>query len=191
MRSAVRMHPNRDKTRGEFIGESRGAPSHRRGTGRSSKICWSCISTTSVSSTRSTSDQTENSAARIFRCIWVEPGVIPFSADRWRSRGLRAGKFHRSRCYQAVWDVAEFFVLRGMRRGGVGTESAQEVWAMFPVARKARVMQANQRAAQLWPNAITEHTGEPVQPPRSKKTASLGMFSLWIANRIKQVVFFE
>ena len=33
---------------------------------------------------------------------------------------------------QAVWDMAEFFVLRGCRRRGIGTQIAREVWTRFP-----------------------------------------------------------
>src|SRR5215212_6517250 len=31
-----------------------------------------------------------------------------------------------------VWDVAEFFVIRGYRRRGVGTKVAHEIWKKFP-----------------------------------------------------------
>ena len=33
-----------------------------------------------------------------------------------------------------VWDVAEFFILRGYRRAGIGTEVAHQVWRRFPGA---------------------------------------------------------
>ena len=32
----------------------------------------------------------------------------------------------------AVWDMAEFFVLRSYRRRGIGTDLAHEVWNRFP-----------------------------------------------------------
>jgi predicted acetyltransferase len=74
--------------------------------------------------------------------------------------------------------MAEFFVLRGMRRRGIGTELAQEVWAMFPGAWQVRVMQANQRAQQFWANAIARHAGAPIQPvPFEKDGEPWNVFS--------------
>lgn len=70
---------------------------------------------------------------------------------------------------QAVWDMAEFFVLRGIRRRGIGTEMAQAVWALFPGAWQVRVMQANRRATLFWARAIAKHAGAPIQPASIEK----------------------
>ena len=70
---------------------------------------------------------------------------------------------------RTVWDMAEFFVLRGVRRRQIGTEFAQAVWAMFPGAWQVRVMQTNQRARMFWAHAIANHTGEPLQTASFEK----------------------
>ena len=44
---------------------------------------------------------------------------------------------------ETVWDMAEFFVIRGYRRRGVGTQVAHEVWRQFPGTWEVRVMQSN------------------------------------------------
>src|ERR1700722_11317446 len=43
----------------------------------------------------------------------------------------------------AVWDMAEFFVVRGYRRLGIGTAIAREVWKRFPGRWEVRVMESN------------------------------------------------
>jgi predicted acetyltransferase len=58
-----------------------------------------------------------------------------------------------------VWDMAEFFVLRGYRRRGTGTRIAHEVWRKFPGLWEVRVMQANVSAHQFWEHAIAAFTG--------------------------------
>jgi predicted acetyltransferase len=63
----------------------------------------------------------------------------------------------------AVWDIAEFFVVRGCRRRGVGTRVAHEVWRRFPGPWKVRVMQANVSANHFWEEAISTFLGKPVQ----------------------------
>ena len=54
-----------------------------------------------------------------------------------------------------VWDMAEFFVLRGYRRLGIGTQMAHEVWRRFHGHWEIRVMQANGSACQFWEHAVT------------------------------------
>jgi predicted acetyltransferase len=44
---------------------------------------------------------------------------------------------------EIVWDMAEFFVVRGQRRRGIGVEAAKEVWRRFPGRWQVRVMEAN------------------------------------------------
>ena len=70
---------------------------------------------------------------------------------------------------KAVWDIAEFFILRGMRRRGIGTELAQAIWSKFPGPWQVRVMQSNQRAQEFWASAIAKHTGAPVKPVSFEK----------------------
>ena len=70
---------------------------------------------------------------------------------------------------RTVWDMAEFFVLRGVRRRQIGTEFAQTVWAMFPGAWQVRVTQSNHRAQGFWASAIAKYTGTPTQPGSFEK----------------------
>ena len=63
----------------------------------------------------------------------------------------------------AVWDMAEFFIVRSYRRRGVGTEVAHHVWRKFPGDWEVRVMQANRRARPFWEHAIASFTGQTVR----------------------------
>ncbi len=70
---------------------------------------------------------------------------------------------------QEVWDMAEFFVLRGCRRHGIGTRAAQEVWRRFPGLWEVRVMQSNTPAIFFWNRAISDFIGQLIQPVRIEK----------------------
>lgn len=59
----------------------------------------------------------------------------------------------------ATWDMAEFFVLRGWRRHGVGTRVSHDVWRRFPGRWQVRVMEANVVARQFWDRAISSFLG--------------------------------
>lgn len=61
-----------------------------------------------------------------------------------------------------VWDMAEFFIVRGYRRRGIGTEVAHQVWRQLPGLWEVRVMESNRPAQPFWERAIREFTGEPV-----------------------------
>lgn len=60
-------------------------------------------------------------------------------------------------------DVAEFFVLRGFRRLGVGTRAAHEVWGRFPGRWEVRVMDRNRKARGFWARAIKDFVDEAVE----------------------------
>jgi predicted acetyltransferase len=62
---------------------------------------------------------------------------------------------------KTVWDMAEFFILRGCRRRGIGTAAAREVWRRFPGAWEVRVMRSNRPARDFWERAISAFIGEP------------------------------
>ena len=68
-----------------------------------------------------------------------------------------------------VWDMAEFFVLRGYRRRGIGTQAAHEVWRQFPGPWEVRVMQSNVSAHHFWERAISKFTGEGIHPVFAEK----------------------
>jgi len=65
-----------------------------------------------------------------------------------------------------VWDMAEFFLLRGYRRRGIGTAVAHLVFSRFPGAWEVRVMDANRAATHFWQQAIESFTGSSLQPER-------------------------
>jgi predicted acetyltransferase len=69
----------------------------------------------------------------------------------------------------AVWDMAEFFVVRGYRRLGIGTAIAQEVWKRFPGRWEVRVMESNDSAHRFWEHAITKFAGKAVRSVRVEK----------------------
>ena len=92
---------------------------------------------------------------------WTEPGRHPFL---FRSDGKVAGfalvtRGSRVSGRETVWDMTEFFVVRGYRRCGVGTQLAQEVWRQLPGVWEIRVMQSNIPASNFWERAISTFTG--------------------------------
>ncbi len=92
---------------------------------------------------------------------WSEPNLHPFLV---RMDGKLAGlvlvkRVSEDSGSETVWDMAEFFVVRGYRRRGIGTEIAHEVWRLFPGLWEVRVMQSNHSARLFWERAIAEFTG--------------------------------
>jgi predicted acetyltransferase len=63
-----------------------------------------------------------------------------------------------------IWDVAEFFIVRGYRRVGVGRNVEQEVWEKFPGTWEVRVIDRNPKAKYFWGCAINEFLGEMIEP---------------------------
>jgi predicted acetyltransferase len=68
-----------------------------------------------------------------------------------------------------VWDVAEFFILRGFRRRGIGTEAAHHVWKRFPGRWEVRVIVSNEPAYRFWHRAIKSFTGQETHATRVKQ----------------------
>jgi predicted acetyltransferase len=102
---------------------------------------------------------------------WREPGRHPFLVrmeDKLAGLVLvkRGSEISGS---ESVWDMAEFFVIRRYRRGGVGTEIAHEVWRQFPGLWEVRVMESNHSALHFWEHAITTFTGEAIHSARFEK----------------------
>src|SRR5215471_16609662 len=87
---------------------------------------------------------------------WTEPDRLPFLVkvdDRWGGFVLvRRGS--QVSGDEDVWDMVEFFLLRGYRRLGVGTKVAHEIWRRFPGKWEVRVIERNQRALSFWKGAI-------------------------------------
>jgi predicted acetyltransferase len=97
---------------------------------------------------------------------WSEPDRHPFLI---RANGRPAGLVFVMRepgisGDGPVWDMAEFFILRGNRRRGIGTTVAHEVWKNLPGRWEVRVMESNTPAQYFWANAISTFTGEAVNP---------------------------
>jgi predicted acetyltransferase len=69
----------------------------------------------------------------------------------------------------SVWDMAEFFVLRGYRGRGIGSEIAHKIWKQFPGAWEVRVMPSNRPAHRFWQRAITRIKGEVTHSRRVEK----------------------
>ena len=97
---------------------------------------------------------------------WTEPGRHPFLI---KAGGRLAGFVLVRRGSGVsgdadVWDVAEFFVIRGLRGRGVGAEAAHEVWRRFPGRWEVRVMGRNRKAKGFWARAIKDFIGEAVEP---------------------------
>jgi predicted acetyltransferase len=99
---------------------------------------------------------------------WSEPNRHPFLI---RVDGKLAGlvlvkQGSDASGRDAVWDMAEFFILRGYRRRGIGTKAAHDVWRRFPGPWEVRVMQANVSAQRFWAGAISTFVGSVVHPVR-------------------------
>jgi predicted acetyltransferase len=97
---------------------------------------------------------------------WSTPTRHPFLIER---NGNSAGVVLVRRGSQItgdpdVWDMAEFFVMRGHRHRGVGAAAAREVWQRFPGNWEVRVTTKNQPALTFWRRAISEYVGNPTMP---------------------------
>jgi predicted acetyltransferase len=97
---------------------------------------------------------------------WSEPNRYPFLI---RFDGKLAGLALVKRGselsgHHEAWDMAEFFVLRGCRRRGIGSLAAQQVWRRLPGLWEVRVMRSNAGAISFWKHAIADFMGKPVEP---------------------------
>jgi len=103
---------------------------------------------------------------------WSDSNRRPFLArfdDKWAGFAL----VNRESETQ-IWDMAEFFVLRGFRRRRIGTELAEAVWRRCPGIWQIRVMEHNAPARNFWRASIEGFTGKEAQ---SAKFEADGM--LW------------
>ena len=97
---------------------------------------------------------------------WMEAGRHPFLI---RVDGKLAGfallkKGSAFSGNENVWDLAEFFVLRGYRRRGIGTLAANQLWTRFPGSWEVRVMQLNVAAQRFWKQVISGFVRGEVSP---------------------------
>src|SRR5882672_3536388 len=110
---------------------------------------------------------------------WSEPGRQPFLV---RIDGKLAGLVLVKNGSDVsgnttVWDMAEFFVIRGYRRRGIGTQIAHEVWKRFPGAWEVRVMESNIPAYHFWAVPYQDLWVRKSILFALRKAASVGIFS--------------
>ena len=96
---------------------------------------------------------------------WQEEGRFPFLVT---VNGHLAGfalvaKGSRISADPEVWDMAEFFIVRGHRRGGIGAAVAHEIWRSFPGPWEVRVLESNHPARAFWGAAIRGFTHSSVE----------------------------
>lgn len=63
-------------------------------------------------------------------------------------------------------DVAEMFVLRGLRRTGLGGRAAHALFRLFPGPWEVRVRRTNEDASRFWSRTIERFVGHAVSPER-------------------------
>jgi predicted acetyltransferase len=97
---------------------------------------------------------------------WKEPNRYPFLImvnDHWAGF-VFVRKGSRISGDENIWDMAEFFIVRGYRRLGIGSRVALEIWEMFPGTWEVRVIERNQKAKEFWGRAIREFIGKAIDP---------------------------
>jgi predicted acetyltransferase len=94
---------------------------------------------------------------------WTEPGHFPFFIRTGQSLCGFALAREGSRVTgeAGVMDVAEFFVLRGVRRKGMGGRAARALFAAFPGRWEVRVRRRNAPALAFWGRVAEERSGRP------------------------------
>jgi predicted acetyltransferase len=97
---------------------------------------------------------------------WKEPGRYPFLI---MVNGHLAGFVfvHKGSQISAdgnIWDMTEFFIVRGYRRLGIGIKTAHEIWKQFPGKWEVRVIDRNQKAKEFWGRAIGKFLGKTINP---------------------------
>ena len=105
---------------------------------------------------------------------WSDAGRLPFLV---RVKGKLAGFVLVRRGSElsgdpAIWDMAEFFILRGYRRQGVGLDVAHQVWKRVPGRWEIRVMESNRAGCEFWKRAIAGLTGESVRSTSFEKSGT-------------------
>lgn len=111
---------------------------------------------------------------------WKEPGRHPFLI---MVNGHLAGfvfvrKGSQISADNSIWDMAEFFIIRGYRRLGVGIKAAHDIWKQFPGKWEVRVMDRNHKAKEFWGHAIGKFVGRTINPtPFLKNSERWHLFS--------------
>ena len=97
---------------------------------------------------------------------WLEPHRRPFliMADGRLAGFVLLKRGSEVSGNEDVWDMVEFFIVRGLRRRGLGTEIARRVWEKFPGSWEVRVLDKNSAARHFWERAIATFVGGKVTP---------------------------
>jgi len=95
---------------------------------------------------------------------WLDPQRHPFLI---RADGQWAGFALVQKNTGELWDMTEFFILRGCRRNGIGMRAAYEIWRRFPGSWQVRVMEANAPALLFWSRAIAAFAGRAIAPSKA------------------------
>ena len=91
---------------------------------------------------------------------WKEPGRFPFliRADAQLAGFALVARGSQVTGDATVLDVAEFFVVRGLRRHGLGMAAAARVFSSFAGTWEVRVMEQNAGAQAFWERAVSSFT---------------------------------
>ncbi len=98
---------------------------------------------------------------------WSEPDHYPFLIKV--DGGLAGFALVKQVASRAVWDMAEFFIVRGYRRRAIGMQAAHEVWRKFPGTWQIRVMRANHTGVDFWQRATLVFSGDAIHPTATEK----------------------
>ena len=106
---------------------------------------------------------------------WKDAGRFPFLIKAGGNLAGFALVCEGSRISGAedVRDMAEFFIIRGRRRLGIGMKAAHAIWKRFPGKWEIRVRDQNRGAKEFWDGAITAFTGETIRPTAFQKNGVL------------------
>src|SRR5579863_8835348 len=93
---------------------------------------------------------------------WTDPQRFPFLiyVDQELAGFLLVQGIPRADT--ALWDMSEFFILRGYRRRSIGNRAACEAFARFPGSWQVRVMESNAPACAFWNRAVRAFAGQAV-----------------------------
>jgi predicted acetyltransferase len=96
---------------------------------------------------------------------WSEEGRCPFllKVDGQLAGFVLVSRGSRISGDPHIWDMAEFFIVRGYRKQGIGAAVARNIWRRFPGPWEVRVIDSNQPARTFWRAAIRAFTGSNVK----------------------------
>jgi predicted acetyltransferase len=106
---------------------------------------------------------------------WKEAGRYPFLI---KAGGNLAGfalvqEGSRITDDDQVRDMAEFFIIRGRRRLGIGQKAVHDIWRRFPGKWEIRVREQNRGAEEFWSKTIAAFSGKAVPPTAFRKKGVL------------------